>query len=326
MGMRIVGLGRQQASGVLTNDMLGEVMDTSDEWIRTRTGIGERRVASDGETTATLGAAAARHALDHAGRSSVDVIIVATTTPDTPCPSTASWIQAELGLTGGAFDLNAACSGWVYGLVVANGLLHAATADSALVIGAETLTRFIDPEDRGTRPLFGDAAGAVVVERTNDRGEILACDLGNDGTLADLIILPAGGSRLPPSADTVDEGQHYFKMAGREVFRVASGVILETCSATLERAGLDVSDVDVFVPHQANARIITYACEKLGIPAEKTIVNIERYGNTSAASVPVALSEAYDDGRIIVGDKVLLAGFGAGMSWASVLLDWSLAS
>ncbi len=331
MGIRITGLGRAQGSQVLTNADLEARLDTSDEWIRTRTGISERRIVADGETTATMSADAARDALKKSGREDVDLTIVATTTPESPLPSTASWVQAELGLGGGAFDLQAACSGWVYAVVVASGLIDTGVVESVLVIGAESLSTILNFADRSTAPLFGDAAGAAVIEACEGPGDMLACDIGNDGDLIPLLWIPAGGSREQLTAETLGT-RDKITMNGPEVFRAATRVVVETCEKTLEAAGLGPDDIDLFVPHQANARIISYASEKLGIPAERTVVNIDRYGNTSAASIPVALSEVVDGTldaagtapRIEPGSKVLVAGFGAGMSWASAVFDWSL--
>ncbi|MCC7077991.1 MAG: ketoacyl-ACP synthase III [Acidimicrobiia bacterium] len=324
MGIRITGLGKSAGSRVVTNEDIASFVDTNDEWIRTRTGISQRYFTAEGETTATLAADAARQALKHAEREDVDMTAVATMTPDTPCPSTAGWVQGELGLGGGAIDLNAACSGWVYSMALCAGAIETRALESALVIGAERFSYILDWEDRQTAVIFGDGSGAAVIERTEGRGDLLACDLGNDGSIAHLIQIPAGGARLPASIETVEKRLHTVDMAGKEVFRVATTVMVDTCRKTLAKAGVSVEDVAVFIPHQANIRIISYAIEKLGMPEERTVVNIDRYGNTSAASVPIALCEAWENGRIDEGDLVLVAGFGAGMSWASALFEWSL--
>ncbi len=326
MGVRILGLGHAEASRVVTNDDLAALLDTSDEWIRSRSGIRERRIAGAGQSTATLAADAGRRALKHAGVDDVDVTIVATVTPEQPIPATGAFVQAELDLGGGAYDLNAACAGWVYALITASGLIEVEAAHRVLVIGADTMSTITDPEDRTTAVLFGDAAGAAVLEAVPGRGEIVGADLGCDGRLAHLLEVPAGGSRRPTSETTVAARGHYLKMAGREVFRAATQAIERTCRASLATARLSCADVDVFVPHQANERIVAYAGERLGIPTARTVMNIERCGNTSSASVPVALSEAWEAGRLRPGDHVLVAGFGAGMTWASAVLEWGLAA
>lgn len=324
MGIRITGLGKSAGSRVVTNDDLARTVDTNDEWIRTRTGIHQRYYAAEGESTATLAADASRQALKHADRDDVDLTAVATMTPETLCPSTAAWVQGELGLGGGALDLNAACSGWVYSMAMSAGAMEIGAIDSALVVGAEMFSYILNWEDRQTAVIFGDGSGAAVIERTEGRGDLLACDLGNDGSIAHLIQIPAGGARQPTSLETVEANLHKLDMAGKEVFRVATTAMVDTCNRTLDKAGLTTDDVDVFVPHQANTRIISYAIEKLGMSEDRTIVNIERFGNTSAASIPIALCEAWENGRIEPGDLVLVAGFGAGMSWASALFEWSL--
>lgn len=324
MGIRITGLGKSAGSRVVTNDDLARTVDTNDEWIRTRTGIHQRYYAAEGESTATLAADASRQALKHADRDDVDLTAVATMTPETLCPSTAAWVQGELGLGGGALDLNAACSGWVYSMAMSAGAMEIGAIDSALVVGAEMFSYILNWEDRQTAVIFGDGSGAAVIERTEGRGDLLACDLGNDGSIAHLIQIPAGGARQPASLETVEANLHKLDMAGKEVFRVATTAMVDTCNRTLNKAGLTTDDVDVFVPHQANTRIIFYAIEKLGMSEDRTIVNIERFGNTSAASIPIALCEAWENGRIEPGDLVLVAGFGAGMSWASALFEWSL--
>lgn len=307
----------------VTNFDLAQVVDTSDEWIAERTGIRERRVAGDGESTATLAIEAGFAAIKDAGVDPADIgcCIVATCTSEQPIPPTSSFVQDGLGLRCGAFDIDAACSGFVYALVAGASLVSAAAMGPVLVIGAETLTRVVDPLDRSTVVLFGDGAGAVVLTASDDVG-VLAWDLGCDGSLTGLLGIPAGGSRLPTSAATVAAGDHWLKMDGREVFRRAVRVIVDSARATLQQAEVDAADVALFIPHQANSRIIDAAATKLGLPRERTFLNIDRYGNTSAASVPIALAEAADAGRLQPGDLVLLSGFGAGMSWASALVRW----
>jgi 3-oxoacyl-[acyl-carrier-protein] synthase-3 len=307
----------------VTNFDLAKTVDTSDEWITERTGIKERRVAGDGETTASLAVEAGQAAIKDAGIDPADIglCIVATCTSEQPIPPTSSFVQDALGLRCGAFDIDAACSGFVYALVAGASMVASGAIGPVLVIGAETLTRVVDPLDRSTVILFGDGAGAVVLAPSADVG-LLAWDLGCDGSLTGLLGIPAGGSRLPTSAETIAGGDHWLKMDGREVFRRAVRVIVDSARVTLDRAGLTADDVALFVPHQANSRIIDSAAGKLGLPPERTFVNIDRYGNTSAASVPIALAEAADAGRLQRGDIVLLSGFGAGMSWASALVRW----
>ncbi len=325
MQATIAGIGCALPSGRLTNEELERRVDTSSAWIVERTGIRERRIAGDGETTASLGVAAAANAIKHAGLTpdAIDLMVLATATPEQPIPHTGAFVSDRLGLRCGSFDLGAGCAGFVYALVVGSSLLVAGDLDHVLVVGAETLSRITDPEDRSTCVLFGDGAAAVVLSKTPDEtGGLLAWDLGCDGSAADLLEVPAGGSRLPASATTVAGGQHYLKMAGQEVFRRAVRIIVESATTTLEKAGCSAADVDWFVPHQANLRIIDTAAKKLGVSRERTVVNIDRYGNTSAASIPLALAEAAEGGRIKEGDLVLLSGFGAGMTWASALLRW----
>jgi len=307
----------------VTNFDLAKTVDTSDEWITERTGIKERRVAGEGETTASLAIEAGLAAIKDAGIDPGDIglCIVATCTSEQPIPPTSSFVQEGLGLRCGAFDIDAACSGFVYALVAGASMVASGAMRSVLVIGSETLTRVVDPTDRSTVILFGDGAGAVVLTPSEEIG-LLAWDLGCDGSLTGLLGIPAGGSRLPTSAETVAGGEHWLKMDGREVFRRAVRVIVDSARLTLESAGLTADDVALFIPHQANSRIIDSAAGKLGLPPERTFVNIDRYGNTSAASVPIALAEAADAGLLKPGDIVLLTGFGAGMSWASALVRW----
>ncbi len=307
----------------VTNDDLSKVVDTNDAWITERTGIRERRVAGEGETTASLAIEAGLAAIKDAGIDPGDIglCIVATCTSEQPIPPTSSFVQEGLGLRCGAFDIDAACSGFVYALVAGASMVASGAMGPVLVIGAETLTRVVDPHNRSTVILFGDGAGAVVLSPSDDVS-LLAWDLGCDGSLTGLLGIPAGGSRMPTSAATLAGGDHWLKMDGREVFRRAVRVIVDSARVTLDRAGLTADDIALFVPHQANVRIIDSAANKLGVPADRTFVNIDRYGNTSAASVPIALAEAADAGRLEKGDIVLLSGFGAGMSWASALIRW----
>jgi 3-oxoacyl-[acyl-carrier-protein] synthase-3 len=313
---------------VLTNAELEELVDTNDEWIVERTGIRERRIALGDETTASLGVAAGAEAIKRAGLTPevIDLVVVATTTPEQTMPHTGAFIADGLGLHCGSFDVGASCSGYTYALVTAAALLTSGPLRHALVIGSDTLTRFVDPADRGTCILFGDGAAATVLsagDPTDPSGPgLLAWDLGCDGSATGVLGIPAGGSRVPTTAENFASGDHFVKMQGQEVFRRAVRAVVDSGMLTLERAGVASSEVDWFVPHQANVRIIDAAAQRLGIPRERTIVNIGQYGNTSAASIPLALAEAADDGRLADGNLVLLSGFGAGMAWATALVRW----
>ncbi len=324
LGAAIVGWGTVVPDARVTNADLEARVDTADSWIVERTGIRERRVANENETTATLGTAAAAEAIKRAGLlpTDIDLMIVATATPEQPLPHTGAFIGDALGLRCGSFDLSAACAGFVYELVVGASLLQTGF-DHVLLVGAETLSRIIDPLDRTTTVLFGDGAGAAVLARA-DEPSLLAWDLGCDGSAASLLEIPAGGSRMPTTVETISQRNHYLKMSGQEVFRRAVRAVVDSAHVTLERAGVDASAVRWFVPHQANARIIDAAGQRLGFGPDRTVVNIDKYGNTSSASIPLALFEAVDDGRVQEGDLVLCTGFGAGMTWASALLRWGV--
>ncbi len=318
----IAGWGMAVPDRRVTNEELSQRVDTSDAWIVERTGIRERRVAAEGETTASLAIEAGAAAVKRADLSPSDIgcCIVATCTPEQPMPPTSSFVQEGLGLRCGAFDLDAACSGFVYSLVIGASLVST-TGAPVLVIGSETLSRITDPDDRSTCVLFGDGAGAaVLVPSASPR--LVAWDLGSDGSAASLLYVAAGGSRLPTTEATVAGGEHWLHMEGSEVFRRAVRAVVDSAVTTLARAGVGADEVDVFLPHQANSRIIDAATSRLGLPADKAFVNIDRYGNTSAASIPIAITEAADAGRLRPEDLVLLSGFGAGMSWASALLRW----
>jgi len=321
----VVGWGTAVPDGRCSNADLEARLDTDDAWIVERTGIRERRIAAPGETAASLGTAAAADAIKGAGLTpaDIDLLVVATATPDQLLPHTGAFLGEALGLQCGSFDLSAACAGFVYELVVGASMLNAGY-EHVLIVGSETLSRITDPDDRGTVILFGDGAAAAVLARSATAPGLLAWDLGCDGSAAGLIEIPSGGGREPASVETVAARGHYMKMQGREVFRRAVRAVVESATVTLERAGLGVDDVAWFVPHQANVRIIEAAAQRLGIPSERTLVNIERYGNTSSASIPLALFEAVDDGRVRDGDLLLLSGFGAGMTWASALMQWGV--
>jgi 3-oxoacyl-[acyl-carrier-protein] synthase-3 len=317
------GLGGAIPRGRITNDDLAAGVDTNDAWIVERTGIRERRWAAPGQATSDLAVAAGRVALADAGLTGadIDLLVVCTCSPDQPLPSTSSIVAGALGIRCGAMDLAAACSGWVYGLVTASSMLSAAGGRHALLIGAEVISPWLDPADRTTMPLFGDGAGATVLS-AGGPGGLVAWDLGVDGTGADLLRVPAGGSRQPVSVGAIERGDQFLKMDGREIFRRAVRVVERSCLDTLSRGGVSASEVALFVPHQANSRIVDAILPRIGVPAERTMMNIERYGNTSSASIPLALCEAATAGRIAEGDLVLVCGFGAGMTWASALVRW----
>ncbi len=317
----VEGLGVHVPPRIVTNDELSRTLDTNDEWIRTRTGIAQRHWADRGTSTADLATEAGARALKSAGGGECDAVIVATMTPDRICPATAPEVAARLGLPHvAAFDVGAVCTGFVYALATATGLIAAGIAGRVLVIGAEVMSAVLDPDDRSSTVIFGDGAGALVL-RAGDPDELGAVgpfDLGSDGEGADLIEIPAGGSRLPTGRDQPARGQHYFRMDGREVYRHAIPRMVESSRAVLAKAGMQVADVDRLVGHQANARILNAVGERLGVPTERCTVNIDRYGNTSGATIPLALADA----GLAAGDRVLLTAFGGGLTWGSALLTW----
>ncbi len=324
----IVGWGKAVPNRVVTNHELEQIVDTSDEWIRSRTGIQQRRIAVDpAETTATLAAKAAREALEVADipASKVDMIIVATSSPEHTFPATACAVQDMIGaVNAGAFDLSAACSGFVYGLGVAKGLIASGQAENVLVIGSETLSRITDWSDRNTCVLFGDGAGAVLVQSSPVPGGILATEMGCDGSGGDLLILPAGGSKMPATLETVASGQHFIKMNGRAVYRFATRIMAEATRRVLSKANLTVDDIDLVIPHQANERIIAVSMRNLKLPEEKVFRNLQYYGNTSTASIPIALYEALEQDRIKPNDTIVMVGFGAGLTWAGTAIKWGV--
>jgi 3-oxoacyl-[acyl-carrier-protein] synthase-3 len=311
----------------MPNSELAQLVDTSDEWIRARTGIGERRIAAPEESTCSLAVHAARAALERASvkPEDLDLIIVATCTPDyANMPATASLVQHALGASrAGAFDLNAVCSGFLYGLATGSQFILSGVHKAVLVIGAEVFTRILDWQDRSTCVLFGDGAGAVVLQPTGEPGGLLSFVLGSDGAGACSLYVPAGGSRRPTSAETVAQREHYVKMQGREVFRFATRVVPESVMQALAQAGLTAQDIDLLIPHQANVRIIDAAARRLKLSDDAVFANVEHYGNTSAASIPVALCEALEQGRIRSGDTVVMSGFGAGLSWGTAVWKWN---
>ena len=324
---QIVGWGRYVPSRVMTNHDLARMVDTSDEWIRSRTGITERHIAGPRESTSTMGVRAALAALEVAdlNPSKLDLVILATITPDYGVSATASLLQDGIGATrAGAFDLNAGCSGFVYALAVASRLIESGAHRNVLVVGSDAVSRIIDWTDRSTCVLFGDGAGAVVLQASENATGLLSCTLGSDGSGAESLYVPAGGARLPASLETLQNRQHYIKMNGNEVFRFAVHAMTRATMQVVIDAGLQPSEVDLFIPHQANVRIIQAAAKALRLPDEKVFINVDRYGNTSAASIPIALCEAIEQGRVKPGDRLALVGFGAGLSWAAVVLQWGV--
>jgi 3-oxoacyl-[acyl-carrier-protein] synthase-3 len=321
----IVGTGSVLPERVVPNTWFESFIDTSDEWIRDRTGIVERRFAVEGQATSDLATEAATIALATAGIAAdqVDLVICATCTPDTPIPSAAVWVQRKLGIAAPAFDVNAACAGFSYAMSTGSAFIGSGQAETVLVIGAEVLSRFMDLSDRTTCVLFGDGAGAAVLRPTDGDG-VLGSVLGADGTAAEILVIPAGGSSRPATHETVDARDHTIRMPnGREVFKRAVVEMANACRELLEKSGHTPDDVDVLIPHQANARIMIAVAERLGIGMERAIVDVESVGNTSAASIPIALDRAWRAGRVQPGHLVLLTSFGAGLSWGANLLRWT---
>ncbi|MCA9580670.1 MAG: ketoacyl-ACP synthase III [Myxococcales bacterium] len=324
MVSRIAGTGHHTPERVLTNTDLEKMVDTSDEWIVSRTGIRERRIAAEGESTSDMATAAAKGALDAAGilASELDLIIVATVTPDHPLPATAMFVQQKLGATCPAFDMSAACAGFIYGLSVADQFIRSGFRN-VLVIGVELLSRVLNWEDRNTCVLFGDGAGAVVLSPTRDpeRG-LLSTHLGADGSLASSLWIPAGGSVEPVVEESLSACRHKVHMAGQDIFKFAVRALSSSSMEALRANGIAAADVDWVVPHQANLRILQGVSSRVGIPMERFYLNLEKYGNTSSASVPIALDEAVRDGSIQPGQTLLLCALGAGIAWGSAVLRW----
>ncbi|HTS89649.1 MAG TPA: beta-ketoacyl-ACP synthase III [Gemmatimonadales bacterium] len=322
----IAGLGAFVPAQVVTNRDFEARLETSDQWIVERTGIRERRFAGPDETVATMAQHASMTALQRAGiaAADLDAVIVATATPDHPLPSTACYLQAELGAErAAAFDIAAACSGFIYGLTIGEGLIASGQVRNALIIGGEKLTCITDQEDRSTAILFGDGVGAAVLAAGSPGGRgLLSSFIKSDGRLAELLYIPSGGAADPISERILQERSHYMKMAGREVFKHAVLTMAEACDEAIRRAGIRSDQVDLLVPHQANIRIIDATAKHAGIPPEKVVVTVDRYGNTSAASIPMALAEAEASGRLRPGMVVLLVAFGAGFTWGSAVLRW----
>jgi 3-oxoacyl-[acyl-carrier-protein] synthase III len=321
----VAGLGSVLPDRIVSNEWFESFIDTSDEWIRDRTGIRERHFAVDGQTTSDLATEAARRALDAAGivPEQVDLIVCATLTGDTPIPSTAIWMQRKLGIAAPAFDVNAACAGFSYAMSTATAFIESGQAETVLLAGAEILSRVMNFEDRTTCVLFGDGAGAAVLRRSEEPG-VLGSVLGADGRAAEILIIPGGGSARPPSQESLDAKAHTIHMPkGREVFKRAVVEMANACQQLLEKSGYTPEDVDLLIPHQANARIMIAVAERLKIPQDRAVVDVESVGNTSAASIPVALDRAWRAGRVRTGDLVLLTSFGAGLAWGANLIRWT---
>jgi 3-oxoacyl-[acyl-carrier-protein] synthase-3 len=323
VGSRIIGVGMYAPPKILNNDDIEKMVDTNDEWIMTRTGIRERHIAGSGVATSDLCLEASRRALSDAGisPSELDIVLVGTCTPDMPVPSTSCFLQKKLGADRAfAMDLNAACSGFIYSLSVADALIRAGRGKKALIVGSEILSSITNYEDRGTCILFGDGAGAVVLTECEDGTGVLSCHLHSDGNLWELIYCPAGGTLNPVDPALTNVRTNYLHMAGNETFKHAVTKMADVCMEALEKNGAKIADVDLFIPHQANQRIISAVGKRLGVPDKKVFVNLERYGNTSAASIPIALAESKEKGCWKNGDLVLLTAFGAGLTWGSALL------
>lgn len=324
-GSMITGMGMAVPEKVLTNFDLEKMVDTTDEWIRTRTGMSERHIADENTATSDLCTEAAKKALKQAGLSAkeIDAIIVATVTPDTIFPATACYVQKNLKAThAAAFDISAACSGFLYGLTVGDSLIRSGMFKNILVIGAETLSKITDWTDRATCVLFGDGAGAAVLQPSDGTRGIVKTFISSDGRLTDLLILPAGGSRQPASHETVDQRLHYIKMEGQEVFKYAVKAMGDAAVKVLEEAGVDSKDLKMLIPHQANHRIIQATARRIKLPMDQVYVNIHKYGNTSAASIPIALTEAIEEGKLQQGDYCLMVSFGGGFTTGAVLLKY----
>ncbi|MBM4146033.1 MAG: ketoacyl-ACP synthase III [Nitrospira sp.] len=322
---RIISTGSYLPEKVLSNSEMEKMLDTSDEWITERTGIKERRIADNTQAASDLAFEASKIALERAGLGpeDIDLIIVATITGDMPFPSTACFLQDKLGATNAAgFDINAACSGFLYSLYIADSFIKSGMHRRILVAGTEALSKITDWDDRTTCVLFGDGAGAVIVEPSNDDSGILSIHINSDGKMWDLIHVPGGGSRNPASQSSIEQRLHYIKMKGNETFKVAVRTLEDIALKTLQENNIDPSGLSLLIPHQANLRIIQATADRLKVPMDKVIINLDKYGNTSAASIPIALDEALQSGRIKEGDYILLEAFGGGLTWASALIKW----
>lgn len=322
----ITGWGMSVPDHIVTNKDLEQIVDTTDEWIQSRTGIRERRLAADGQTSASLAVEAAQEALKVAklNPADLDLIIVSTSSPEYIFPATACLVQDRLGaVKAGAFDLSAACTGFIYAMTIASQAIKSGTSKNALVIGSETLSRFVDWKDRDTCILFGDGAGAFVLQAGEEQAGILSSVMRSDGSGGDLLSVPGGGSRHPATMETLEKGLHFIHMSGREVFRFATRVMVQATEEAVGKAGMKLEDINWVIPHQANLRIIEAAMRGLKLPMERSVVNLERFGNTSTASIPIATCEAVQDGRVKPGDRIVFVGFGAGLTWGAVTLIWS---
>jgi len=323
MGIEIIGIGSYLPEKILTNADLEKLVETSDEWITTRTGIKERRIASEIEATSDLAIKAAEKAISKAKISpdEIDAIIVATVTPDMFFPSTSCLVQKGLkAKNAAAFDISAACSGFIYALSIAKDSIKSGTFKTVLVIGSETMSRVTDWQDRNTCVLLGDAAGAVILRKTDSPSDILSSYLGADGNYSDLLYMPGGGSREPATYKTIDERKHFLKMEGNKLFKIAVKAMADSAQKAIALAGLTCNDINLFIPHQANIRIIEAVAKHLDISMEKVFLNIHKYGNTSSATTPVALEEAIIEGKVKKGDIVVLVAFGGGLTWGSVVI------
>ena len=321
----IISTGRALPTSKVTNRDLEEIVETNDEWITGRTGISERRMITNDETNSKLSVKAAHTALNRAGLEpkDVDMLIVTTVTPDTPLPSTACLVQAELGAyNASAFDLAAGCTGFLYGMNIADQFIKNEAAETVLLVGVDTLSPIVDWQDRNTCVLFGDGAGAVVLKAAGENQGILASKMFSDGKKAELLHVPGGGSRTPATYRTIDERLHYIKMNGSEVFKFAVKIMVESTLQVLEHCNKKPEDLDFLIPHQANVRIIKSASKKLGLPEDRVLINIQRYGNMSSASIPVLLDETLEEGKIQRGNLIGLVSFGAGLTWGAVVLKW----
>lgn len=318
----VAGIGASVPPKVVTNADLAQRIDSSDEWIRSRTGIRQRHVVDPGTATSDLAVEAGSRALKSAGRDAVDIVVLATTTPDHSCPASAPALSSRLGLgTVAAFDVNAVCSGFLYGLAVATSMIRSGMAATALLVAADTFSTIVDPDDRATAFLFGDGAGAVVLRAAepDENGVVLDVELGSDGSMDELIIVRAGGSRLPTSGDPADA---FFTMQGPSVYRHAVAHMTAATRSVLDRVGWTAADVDRFVGHQANSRILQATADRLAIPRDRVVMNLDRVGNTAAASIPLALADAAEDGTLHAGDRIALAAFGGGTTWGAAALTW----
>lgn len=321
----ITGIGSYLPSKVLTNYDLERMVDTSDDWIIQRTGIKERRIVENGQITSDLATHASLRAMEDAGVSpnDLDMIITSTITPDHIFPSTSCYIQQKIGASrASAFDILAACAGFIYALSVGESFVNSGAMKTVLVVGAECLSKITDYTDRTTCILFGDGAGAVVIQKSSAKHEILSTSLAADGSQADVLIMPGGGAKNPASLESVQQRTHYIQFKGKEVFKLAINNITNLITDTVNKNGLSLEDIDLIIPHQSNLRIIEATMEKLGLPMEKAVVNIDKYGNTSSASIPIAIDEARKEGRLSKGDIVMLVAFGGGLTWGSSIIRW----